>query len=67
MRMHVSITEERIADAVQRQHSTLDNPGFCISCGTEHDDIEPDAQGDTCAECGAHSVYGAEELLMIVA
>lgn len=41
--------------------------GFCLACGAEHDGIEPDARRYECDECGAHKVYGAEELLMMFA
>ncbi len=44
--------------------TTLDNPGFCTACGEEAEGCEPDAIKYECAFCGAHKVYGAEELLM---
>ncbi len=39
--------------------------GFCLACGTDVDGIEPDARRDTCPECGAAKVYGAEELVLM--
>lgn len=54
-----------IVDAVERQQTTLDNPGFCLHCGMETDNVEPDARGYKCCECGRHEVYGAEELLLM--
>lgn len=62
MKLHHSITEERIAAAVERSHWTLDNPGFCIACGFEAGGVEPDARRHECESCGARAVYGAEEL-----
>lgn len=63
MKLHPSITEERVAAAVQRQMTELDNPGFCIACGSEADGCEPDAREYECETCGKRKVYGAEELL----
>ena len=60
---HASITGERILEAVERAQTTLENPGFCLACGAEADGCEPDARGYECEVCGAHEVYGAEELL----
>jgi predicted RNA-binding Zn-ribbon protein involved in translation (DUF1610 family) len=39
--------------------------GFCIACGEEAYQVEPDARKYKCDSCGEHEVYGAEELLMI--
>lgn len=64
MKLHRSITPDRIMDAVTRRNTTLDNPGFCIACGEDADGCEPDARGYACESCGAEEVYGAEELLM---
>jgi predicted amidophosphoribosyltransferase len=65
MKLHASITAERIADACERHLSTLDNPGFCISCGKDAEGIEPDARGYECECCGALKVYGADELALM--
>ncbi len=66
MKLHKSITPERIMDACQRRDVSLDNPGFCTACGADAEGVEPDARGYECEECGAHAVYGAEELLLEV-
>jgi predicted RNA-binding Zn-ribbon protein involved in translation (DUF1610 family) len=40
--------------------------GGCIACGAiVESDIEPDARGYKCPECGAMAVYGLEELLIM--
>ena len=39
--------------------------GFCIRCGSDRDCCEPDAREYKCEECGAHAVYGAEEILLM--
>jgi len=51
-------------EAVERQMSSLDNPGFCIACGADAEGCEPDARGYECECCGEKAVYGAEELLL---
>lgn len=65
--MHRSLTVDRIAEAAERQMTTLDNPGFCIACGEEADGCEPDAREYECECCGENKVFGAAELLMYVA
>ena len=62
MKIHPSITADRLLDAIQRSMTTLDDPGFCIACGNEQDGCEPDARNHRCEACGADAVYGAEEL-----
>lgn len=52
-------------DALRRQGSTTDNPGFCLACGEEVDGVEPDARGYECEVCGERKVYGAEEVLLM--
>ncbi len=67
MRKHPSITLERVMEAVERGHTSLDNPGLCIACGKDADGCEPDARAYECECCGRNAVYGAEELLMTLA
>lgn len=64
MNLHPSITLEVIESAVSRRMTSLGNPGFCISCGHEHDGCEPDARAYPCEACGETAVFGADELLM---
>jgi len=63
MKMHKSITVDRVAAAVERAMD-LDDPGFCVCCGAEADGVEPDARRYECEACGEKGVYGAEELFM---
>ena len=65
MKIHKSITEDRIVEAVEAQMFGLDNPGFCIECGAEADGCEPDAEKYPCESCGEKKVYGAEQLLFM--
>jgi len=66
-RIHESITAERVMEAVEDSHSSLANPGFCLACGADAEGVEPDARKYECECCGKRAVYGAEELLMMVA
>jgi len=63
MKMHASITADRVCEAVERGNTSLDNPGFCVVCGNEQDGCEPDATNIECEVCGSPSVHGAEDLL----
>jgi hypothetical protein len=65
--IHPSITADRVTEAVERQFTSLDNPGFCLACGAEAEGCEPDAQQYECESCGAAAVYGAEEILIAIA
>ena len=66
MKMHASITLERIEDAVRREMFTLDNPGLCLACGNEQGGCEPDARRYECEACGERQVFGAAEILLMV-
>lgn len=63
-KLHKSITLDRVMEAVEREMTGLDNPGFCLACGEEADGCEPDARKYECESCGEHRVYGAAEILM---
>ncbi len=67
MKIHQEVTLERVTEAVERGHSSLDNPGFCIRCAAEAEGVEPDARKYECESCGEFGVYGAEELLIHLA
>jgi hypothetical protein len=64
-KIHPSITEDRIVEALERASRTLDNPGFCLACGEDADGCEPDMRRGECEACGARAVYGAEEVLIM--
>jgi hypothetical protein len=42
-----------------------DNSGFCLDCGEQHSNIEPDARRCKCEACGERRVYGAEEIILM--
>ena len=66
MRIHPSVTLDRVGEAVERHHTTLDNPGFCVRCGAEAEGVEPDAREYECEACGENGVFGADELLIMM-
>jgi hypothetical protein len=67
MLIHPDVTLDRVTEAIERAHSSLDNPGFCIRCGAEAEGVEPDARKYECNSCSEPGVYGAEELLLYLA
>lgn len=67
MKMHESLTEDRIMAAVEDSMTSLENPGFCIACGADASGCEPDARNYQCEDCGARQVFGAEELMLYIA
>lgn len=66
MKLHHTITADRILEAVERRMTSLDNPGFCVKCGADAEGVEPDARAYLCEHCGSRGVYGVEELLFEV-
>ena len=68
--MHPSLTLSRIMKAVKRSMFDDGFPGFCTSCGRKaKQNCEPDARDYPCLfkSCGKDTVFGAEELLFMVA
>jgi hypothetical protein len=65
--LHHSITLERVIPLAESSMFGLENPGLCIACGAERDGCEPDARGYECYECSENTVFGAEEILMMIA
>lgn len=39
--------------------------GFCLACGAQASNVEPDARRYPCEDCGKNRVYGFEELLLM--
>ena len=65
MKLHQSITPDRVLLAVEEGMLGLDDQGFCIECGEDAYEVEPDARKYECESCGAKAVYGAQELLLM--
>lgn len=66
MKMHKSITRERVCEAVEREMFGTDNPGFCLACGEEQEGCEPDAENYECEACGERKVWGAAQVLLLL-
>lgn len=64
IKIHESVTASRVTELVERQQTSLDDPGICLSCGEEADGVEPDAEGYECESCGRRAVFGAEQILL---
>ena len=57
--LHQDITYEKI-EAVMYDGNT----GFCVACGAEANNVEPDAAEYACEQCGELTVYGTEEVVL---
>ena len=66
MKIHESITEDRVLDAVRSEMSGLENPSFCLACGEDASECEPDAERYPCEACGVRAVYGAEQVMIMM-
>lgn len=66
VKIHESITIERVIAAVESEMFGTSNPGFCTACGEDADGCEPDARNYECECCGAHAVFGAAEVLTMI-
>jgi hypothetical protein len=64
MRLPENLTEDDILAAVEESTFGLSDVGFCLDCGAERYQTEPDARNYPCEECGKRNVYGAQEILL---
>ena len=55
-------TLEQVMEAIAADNNT----GYCLACGEEHDNCEPDQQREKCRSCGKFEVYGAEGILIMI-
>jgi hypothetical protein len=60
--MSIEISESRIQAVMFGGEYGL---GYCLACGAEHYECEPDARNYTCDDCGLEQVFGLEELIMM--
>jgi hypothetical protein len=69
--IHPKLTIERVMRAVGRNNKYADsNIGFCLACGRKaKQSCEPDAAAYECQykSCGQRQVFGAEEILIMLA
>jgi len=61
-KLHETITAGRVVELIEQD----DNVGLCLSCGTEHHNVEPDARHYECESCGEKQVFGVEQILIEV-
>lgn len=61
--MAANVSLDRVMQAIEAD----DKIGFCLVCGAETSGVEPDARRYKCEACGKSKVYGAEELLFMLA
>lgn len=54
-----TFTQSRIEQA------SAEHNGFCIGCGHEQGECEPDVRGFKCEDCGQPKVYGTAELVLM--
>jgi hypothetical protein len=54
-------------DEVMQAIEEDDCLGFCLSCNEQQGGCEPDARNYECESCGEMNVFGAEEILFMVA
>jgi hypothetical protein len=62
----MKLNYKKVLAAATKAAKGLSSPGFCVKCGKAHKGIEPDARKYPCSSCGALSVYGAEELVLML-
>lgn len=62
MNIHKSVTLDRVVDLCE----SSDMLGLCLTCGAENNAVEPDASEYMCETCREFTVWGVEELLLIL-
>lgn len=65
-RQYIYPSQDHLIEVIEASHMGLTNPGFCLLCGADADNVEPDAREYYCHSCGERGVYGAEEILMML-
>ena len=58
---------DRAIKMCEESETTLSNPGICLACGADADGCEPDARNYECEVCGKNKVFGAQEVIMMLA
>ena len=64
-KLQAIITQDRIADIIDRAETTLESPGLCVACGADAENVEPDATKTICNCCGRPAVYGVELIVVM--
>jgi len=47
------------------EEASSNDYGFCLACGAERENCEPDARKYRCDSCNRHTVCGAEEIALM--
>ena len=63
MKLPPGLNVDTVLAAVEESQCGLSDPGFCLACGEETSQVEPDARRYPCESCGERMVFGAEEIL----
>ena len=61
------IDRETLLDLAMDCCENDNSEGVCRACGDIADCVEPDARRYKCEACGAKQVFGASELVMMLA
>lgn len=59
--------DELLNIAMELASAGEDTTGVCMNCGGTQDGVEPDARAYCCECCGQNKVYGAEEVIIMLA
>lgn len=62
MKLPKNLTVENIMEVIKEDGYF----GFCLACGEQAENIEPDARNYECDVCGKRKVFGAEEILLMM-
>ena len=61
------LTQEEVLEAAEQEMYGMENDGFCLACGAQRGDCEPDAENYECDECGENEVFGAAQIILCTA
>jgi hypothetical protein len=61
------ITKQQKIDMLERASEAIEEGqdiGFCLNCGVEAENCEPDVEEGFCESCGSYKVAGVEQFLI---
>lgn len=64
-RIAAEIIEAHSMDELARMATDSVQPSWCLECGMEGPDLEPDAEGVKCVDCGAMKVTSLENIILM--
>lgn len=65
MKLHAKVSQDQLLAMVEESMFGMSDGGFCMACGEEAMNVEPDAVGYECESCEESQVFGAEQLLLL--